>query len=61
MVHVENSVNSTWQGAGTTINSADVRWLHAQLELETGGLLEPPWPAADRSAASAQCLRRRRA
>jgi len=47
MVKVENSVESTWQGTGTTINSADVRWLHAQLELETGELLEPPWPAAD--------------
>jgi len=52
MVTVENSVNSTWQGAGTTIESADVRWLHAQLELETGELLEPPWPAADRPYAA---------
>lgn len=52
MVKVENSVNSTWQGAGTTIESADVRWLHAQLELETGELLEPPWPAADRPYAA---------
>ena len=48
MVRVENSVNSTWQGAGTTIDSADVRWLQAQLELETVDLLEPPWPAPDR-------------
>jgi len=48
MVQVENSVNSTWQNAGTTIESADVRWLRAQLELETGDLLEPPWPAPGR-------------
>jgi hypothetical protein len=47
MARVESSVNSTWQNAGTTIESADVRWLHAQLELETDDLLEPPWPAAD--------------
>ncbi len=48
MVQVENSVNVTWQGAGTIIESADVRWLHAQLELEVAEYLEPPWPAADR-------------
>jgi hypothetical protein len=52
MVTVENSVNATWQGAGTTIESADVRWLHDQLELETGELLEPPWPTADRPHAA---------
>jgi hypothetical protein len=52
MVKVENSVNSTWQGAGTTLESADVRWLHARLELETGELLEPPWPTADRPYAA---------
>jgi hypothetical protein len=58
MVKVENSVNSTWQGAGTTIESADVRWLHAQLELETGELLEPPWPAADRPHAARMAARK---
>jgi hypothetical protein len=52
MVRVENSVNSTWQNAGTTIESADVRWLHTQLELETGDLLEPPWPAPDQPYAA---------
>lgn len=44
---VESSVNSRWQNAGTMIESADVRWLEAQLDLETGELLEPPWPAPD--------------
>ena len=58
MVTVENSVNATWQGAGTTINSADVRWLHAQLELETGELLEPPWLAADRPHAARMAVRK---
>jgi hypothetical protein len=48
MVQVESSVNSRWQNGGTMIESADVRWLEAQLELETGELLEPPWPASDR-------------
>jgi hypothetical protein len=48
MVRVDNSVNSRWQNAGTTIQSADVRWLETQLELETGEFLEPPWPAPDR-------------
>jgi hypothetical protein len=58
MVQVEKSVNATWQGAGTTINSADVRWLHAQLELETGELLEPPWPVADRPHAARKAARK---
>jgi hypothetical protein len=48
MERVENSVNSRWQNGGTTIESADVRWLHTQLELETGELLESPWPVSDR-------------
>jgi hypothetical protein len=48
MAQVESSVNSRWQNAGTMIESADVRWLEAQLDLETGELLEPPWPAPDR-------------
>ncbi|MGH3929124.1 MAG: hypothetical protein ACRDTF_04020 [Pseudonocardiaceae bacterium] len=47
MVKVETSVNSRRQNAGMTIESADIRWLDAQLELEKGALLEPPWPPAD--------------
>jgi hypothetical protein len=41
---VENSVNARW---GSTVESADIRWLDAQLALETGELLEPPWPEPD--------------
>jgi hypothetical protein len=52
MVRVDNSVNSSWQNAGTTIQSADVRWLETQLELEAGELLEPPWPTPDRPYAA---------
>jgi hypothetical protein len=52
MERVENSVNSRWQNGATTIDSADVRWLHAQLELETADVLEPPWPAPDRPHAA---------
>jgi hypothetical protein len=51
MLKVENSVNSTWQN-GTTIESADVRWLRDQLELETGEQLQPPWPEPDQPHAA---------
>jgi len=47
MEKVERSVHATWSGGGIQIDSHDIRWIHAQLQRETGDRLEPPWPAPD--------------
>ena len=48
METVEQSVHATWAGDGMQIDSHDIRWIHAQLQRETGDQLCPPWPAPDR-------------
>ena len=37
-------------GGGIRIDSHDIRWIHAQLQRETGEQLYPPWPAPDQPA-----------
>ncbi len=48
METVERSVHATWAGDGMQIDSHDIRWIHAQLQRETGDYLSPPWPIPDR-------------
>jgi hypothetical protein len=43
------SVRSTWQGTGGAVDSDDVRWLTARLDMEAGDTLLPPWPDGDQS------------
>lgn len=47
MENVRGSVNSRWHKSGYTIDSADVRWVDMQLQLQTADALERPWPAPD--------------
>lgn len=47
MEKVNASVRSTWQSAGGTVDSGDIRWLSAQLAITDGDTLQPPWPAGD--------------
>lgn len=47
MEKVNASVRSTWQGTGGPVDSDDIRWLSAQLTLEGGDTLQPPWPVGD--------------
>ncbi|WP_328647395.1 hypothetical protein OHS58_05765 [Amycolatopsis sp. NBC_00348] len=47
METVNTSVRATWQGPGGPLDSDDIRWLSAQLTLEDGDTLQPPWPAGD--------------
>ena len=44
---VERSVHATWSGGSMPVDSHDVRWIHGQLQRDTGDLLNPPWPAPD--------------
>jgi hypothetical protein len=46
MEQVNRTVRSTWQGTGRAIDSDDIRWLAAQLDVEAGDTLLPPWPTA---------------
>jgi hypothetical protein len=36
MEKVERSVHATWSGGGMRIDSYDIRWIHTQLQRETG-------------------------
>lgn len=56
METVERSVHARWTGGGMQIDSHDVRWIHAQLQQETGDQLCPPWPAADQPTGQARWL-----
>jgi len=47
MERVNQSVRSTWQGTGRSVDSDDIRWLDAQLAMEDGDTLLPPWPEGD--------------
>jgi hypothetical protein len=47
MERVNRSVRSTWQGPGRSVDSDDIRWLAAQLNIEDGDTLLPPWPEGD--------------
>jgi hypothetical protein len=47
MERVNGSVRATWQGAGRSVDSGDIRWLAAQLDLQDGDTLLPPWPVGD--------------
>ena len=47
MQTVQGAVHATWAGGGMTIDSHDIRWLHAHLEHQTGELIHPPWPGND--------------
>jgi len=44
---VNRAVEARWSKGTYTIDSADVRWLDAHLQLIHGEWLERPWPAAD--------------
>jgi hypothetical protein len=56
MEKVEQSVLATWSGGGVRIDSHDVRWIHTQLQRETGDQLSPPWPAPDKPGLWARWL-----
>lgn len=47
METVNQSVRATWQGTGRSVDSEDIWWLDAQLALEDGDRLLPPWPEGD--------------
>lgn len=47
MEQVNRTVRSTWHGGGESIDSDDVRWMHAQLQAVTGDMLTRPWPLPD--------------
>ena len=49
MEKVDRTVHSTWSGGGMRIDSDDIRWIHARLQLEKGDQLTPRWPAPDQS------------
>ncbi|WP_327039999.1 hypothetical protein OG400_18835 [Micromonospora ureilytica] len=51
MERVNRSVRSTWQGTGRSVDSDDIRWLAAQLDMEDGNTLLPPWPEGDQPGA----------
>jgi hypothetical protein len=53
---VDRSVHATWAGGGMQIDSHDIRWIHAQLQRETGDQLFPPWPAPDQPSLRARWL-----
>ncbi|MFF3467624.1 hypothetical protein [Streptomyces sp. NPDC002619] len=48
MEQVENSAWCTWRVAGDTIDSADVRWLHTELQHIHQSVLAAPRPPGDR-------------
>jgi hypothetical protein len=56
METVDRSVHATWAGGGMRIDSHDIRWIHAQLQRETGDQLCPPWPAPDQPSLGARWL-----
>jgi hypothetical protein len=47
MNKVHASERSTWQSTAGTVDSDDIRWLSAQLSMEDGDTLQPPWPEGD--------------
>ncbi|MEY2231444.1 hypothetical protein [Streptomyces sp. BF23-19] len=47
MTQVESSQWCTWQAAGNTIDSDDIRWLHAELRRIHEETLAAPYPPAD--------------
>jgi hypothetical protein len=51
MAVVQNSVESSWQFGSYTADSADIRWVDAQLKLEMGEALKHPRPAPDQPQA----------
>ena len=55
METVDRSVHATWAG-GMQIDSHDIRWIHAQLQRETGDQFCPPWPAPDQPSLRARWL-----
>lgn len=56
MAHVETTRRSRWQRDGYTIDSADIRWLHAHLQNLPGDTLTNPRPPADRANDSGRYL-----
>jgi hypothetical protein len=47
MERVNTSQWSTWRSGTGGVDSDDIRWLAAQLALEDGDTLQPPWPEGD--------------
>lgn len=56
MDRAERAVHATWSGGGMRIDSHDIRWMHSQLQRETGDQLAPPWPAPDQPQVRARWL-----
>ena len=56
MEKFDRSVHARWSGGGLQIDSHDIRWIHAQLQRETGDQLCPPWPTPDQSGLRARWL-----
>ncbi|MFF2308202.1 hypothetical protein ACFVVP_37570 [Streptomyces sp. NPDC058128] len=54
MAHIATTVRSRWGWGGHTIDSSDIRWLHAQLQHVSGDVLTNPRPPADLPSASAR-------
>ncbi|WNV82895.1 hypothetical protein [Umezawaea sp. Da 62-37] len=47
METVNTSDHATWRGTGGQVDSADIRWLSAQLAVQDGETLLQPWPDGD--------------
>ncbi|MFD0576117.1 NACHT domain-containing protein [Dactylosporangium darangshiense] len=47
MVTVNGAVSARWDMSGHVVESADVRWLEAELAAQTGSELTRPWPSPD--------------
>ncbi|MFI0990544.1 hypothetical protein [Streptomyces exfoliatus] len=54
MAHIATTRRSQWTWGGHTIDSADIRWLHAQLHHVPGDVLVSPRPPSDLPAADAR-------
>lgn len=56
MTQVEKAVHCRWQDGAKTVESDDIRWLHAQLQSHSGDVLPPPWPGPDRPHAAGRWI-----
>lgn len=54
MAHIATTMRSRWGWGGHTIDSSDIRWLHAQLQHVSGDVLTNPRPPADLPGAGAR-------
>ena len=56
MTKVEKAVHCRWRDGAKIVESDDIRWLHAQLQLHGGDVLPPPWSGPDRPRAAGRWI-----